>query len=157
MRMSDWSSDVCSSDLSSGVSACSASCRSARMASMPLPPRRAAMPRNFRSLRSLSLPAALLASAILMAASPARAADPQPGSLPPDAIPHASVLMFHRFGENTVPSTNIRLDQFDAMLAALKSGGYHVLPLPEIVRSEEHTSELQSLMRLSYAVFCLKK
>src|SRR3546814_6199372 len=27
----------------------------------------------------------------------------------------------------------------------------------EIVRSEEHTSELQSLMRNSYAVFCLKK
>src|SRR3546814_7282787 len=26
-----------------------------------------------------------------------------------------------------------------------------------IVRSKEHTSELQSLMRLSYAVFCLKK
>src|SRR3546814_4157714 len=29
--------------------------------------------------------------------------------------------------------------------------------LREIVRSEEHTSELQSLMRISYAVFCLKK
>src|SRR3546814_4920544 len=28
--------------------------------------------------------------------------------------------------------------------------------LPQI-RSEEHTSELQSLMRISYAVFCLKK
>src|SRR3546814_8018282 len=27
----------------------------------------------------------------------------------------------------------------------------------EIWRSEEHTSELQSLMRISYAVFCLKK
>src|SRR3546814_10009419 len=27
----------------------------------------------------------------------------------------------------------------------------------KIVRSEEHTSELQSLMRISYAVFCLKK
>src|SRR3546814_3868701 len=27
----------------------------------------------------------------------------------------------------------------------------------EQVRSEEHTSELQSLMRISYAVFCLKK
>src|SRR3546814_4172889 len=27
----------------------------------------------------------------------------------------------------------------------------------EAVRSEEHTSELQSLMRISYAVFCLKK
>src|SRR3546814_8235646 len=28
---------------------------------------------------------------------------------------------------------------------------------PGLVRSEEHTSELQSLMRISYAVFCLKK
>src|SRR3546814_9412511 len=28
---------------------------------------------------------------------------------------------------------------------------------PQFVRSEEHTSELQSLMRISYAVFCLKK
>src|SRR3546814_3314778 len=28
---------------------------------------------------------------------------------------------------------------------------------PKIMRSEEHTSELQSLMRISYAVFCLKK
>src|SRR3546814_7573084 len=27
----------------------------------------------------------------------------------------------------------------------------------EVVRSEEHTSELQSLMRISYAVFCLNK
>src|SRR3546814_5225414 len=27
----------------------------------------------------------------------------------------------------------------------------------EVIRSEEHTSELQSLMRISYAVFCLKK
>src|SRR3546814_9905601 len=30
------------------------------------------------------------------------------------------------------------------------------LGLREVVRSEEHTSELQSLMRSSYAVFCLK-
>src|SRR3546814_9922229 len=28
---------------------------------------------------------------------------------------------------------------------------------PRLGRSEEHTSELQSLMRISYAVFCLKK
>src|SRR3546814_9144962 len=28
---------------------------------------------------------------------------------------------------------------------------------PEALKSEEHTSELQSLMRISYAVFCLKK
>src|SRR3546814_4792858 len=38
-----------------------------------------------------------------------------------------------------------------------------VQPVPDVVaiqdvgRSEEHTSELQSLMRISYAVFCLKK
>src|SRR3546814_8501744 len=31
------------------------------------------------------------------------------------------------------------------------------LELHEVTRSEEHTSELQSLMRNSYAVFCLKK
>src|SRR3546814_2591811 len=31
------------------------------------------------------------------------------------------------------------------------------LPLDGAPRSEEHTSELQSLMRISYAVFCLKK
>src|SRR3546814_7019634 len=35
----------------------------------------------------------------------------------------------------------------------------HVLQqeIRRAVRSEEHTSELQSLMRISYAVFCLKK
>src|SRR3546814_2665379 len=32
-----------------------------------------------------------------------------------------------------------------------------LLKWPLGVRSEEHTSELQSLMRISYAVFCLKK
>src|SRR3546814_3921332 len=33
----------------------------------------------------------------------------------------------------------------------------HGLSFSEAGRSEEHTSELQSLMRISYAVFCLKK
>src|SRR3546814_7693064 len=32
-----------------------------------------------------------------------------------------------------------------------------ILDLASIERSEEHTSELQSLVRISYAVFCLKK
>src|SRR3546814_5303939 len=37
-------------------------------------------------------------------------------------------------------------------------GRFHSLsPRPWHRRSEEHTSELQSLMRISYAVFCLKK
>src|SRR3546814_6998803 len=36
---------------------------------------------------------------------------------------------------------------------------WHRFPklMPDSSRSEEHTSELQSLMRISYAVFCLKK
>src|SRR3546814_7851067 len=33
--------------------------------------------------------------------------------------------------------------------------GYKTRPFERILRSEEHTSELQSLMRISYAVFCL--
>src|SRR3546814_6588014 len=43
-----------------------------------------------------------------------------------------------------------------AILCAILPAG---LPLTKAVgsRSEEHTSELQSLMRISYAVFCLKK
>src|SRR3546814_5045464 len=40
--------------------------------------------------------------------------------------------------------------------AELSQGGYASFDL-ERYRSEEHTSELQSLMRISYAVFCLKK
>src|SRR3546814_1532072 len=41
-----------------------------------------------------------------------------------------------------------------------RSGNWIVMLDPEAVkyaRSEEHTPELQSLMRISYAVFCLKK
>src|SRR3546814_7407470 len=37
------------------------------------------------------------------------------------------------------------------------SGLEGLLRIGSFVRSEEHTSELQSLMRISYAVFCLKK
>src|SRR3546814_1607568 len=38
------------------------------------------------------------------------------------------------------------------VVLALRVHRYHISS-----RSEEHTSELQSLMRISYAVFCLKK
>src|SRR3546814_1849694 len=59
------------------------------------------------------------------------------------------------------------------MLSPLRSGGVHLraswiftradvvanvgVVLSGVLRSEEHTSELQSLMRISYAVFCLIK
>src|SRR3546814_2015684 len=50
------------------------------------------------------------------------------------------------------PASNAKVEGLDATYAAQ--------PQPERLsnkRSEEHTSELQSLMRISYAVFCLKK
>src|SRR3546814_2879509 len=40
----------------------------------------------------------------------------------------------------------------NAVVAAIAGGIAN-----RMIRSEEHTSELQSLMRISYAVFCLKK
>src|SRR3546814_7990995 len=40
--------------------------------------------------------------------------------------------------------------------AAIRDHGANALP-DLVARSEEHTSELQSLMRISYAVFCLKQ
>src|SRR3546814_8488118 len=56
----------------------------------------------------------------------------------------------------------LRMGEYDVLVGInlLREG----LDLPEVslvailaARSEEHTSELQSLMRISYAVFCLKK
>src|SRR3546814_9792799 len=56
-----------------------------------------------------------------------------------------------------------------ALASSIQKAGFDALPLIAIMtffigavvaligRSEEHTSELQSLMRISYAVFCLKK
>ena len=73
-----------------------------------------------RSRRALAL--ALLAAA---AALPAGAAEP----------PAAVVLMYHRFGEDDLPSTNIRLDQFERHLELLAAGPYTVLPLDEVVRA----------------------
>src|SRR3546814_4902595 len=46
-------------------------------------------------------------------------------------------------------------DQRALILSTMSSG--QSLARSEARRSEEHTSELQSLMRISYAVFCLKK
>src|SRR3546814_2128963 len=44
------------------------------------------------------------------------------------------------------------------MLFGILLEGWPALHIPALgFRSEEHTSELQSLMRISYAVFCLKK
>ncbi len=44
----------------------------------------------------------------------------------------AVIVMYHRFGENQFPTTNVRLEQFDAHITELKSGAYSVLPLAEV-------------------------
>lgn len=72
-------------------------------------------------MRKLLLKSAFMAVFGFFVAGPALAAD------------HASILMYHRFGEDRIPSTNIRLEQFEAHLAELTSGAYRVLPLSEIV------------------------
>ena len=49
----------------------------------------------------------------------------------------AVVFAYHRFGEDDLPTTNIRLAQFEAHLEELRTGTYTVLPLAEIVAAME--------------------
>src|SRR3546814_4950935 len=52
-----------------------------------------------------------------------------------------------------------RIDRLAGSAGHIDTRVHHNAAVERIVadRSEEHTSELQSLMRISYAVFCLKK
>ncbi len=45
----------------------------------------------------------------------------------------AVILMYHRFGEEGHPQTNIAVEQFDRHLAELANAKYNVLPIPEIL------------------------
>src|SRR3546814_3995069 len=101
MRISDWSSDVCSSDLASR-----STCRSRAAAGQDQP---------------LLVPLLRVRGAVVCQL---RRDPPRDGRADPRALP--SLL-------------------------------WRLLGLVGAHRSEEHTSELQSLMRISYAVFCLKK
>ena len=47
----------------------------------------------------------------------------------------AVILMYHRFGEENLPSTNIQLEQFEAHIEELTSGPYNVLPLEVITQA----------------------
>src|SRR3546814_20087474 len=52
------------------------------------------------------------------------------------------------------------LESYAQPLEIRRQGSSQIVQAPQrqrFARSEEHTSELQSLMRISYAVFCLKK
>src|SRR3546814_8279030 len=107
MRISDWSSDVCSSDLYTHR-------QKADQREMP----RAGDPQG-----------ALLA--------PVHQMPPGPGCM------SAALVRLRRAGRD--------------QRHLLQPGGVHLTHHLPDKRSEEHTSELQSLMRISYAVFSLKK
>src|SRR3546814_4260393 len=66
----------------------------------------------------------------------------------------------HSTGTATAVDLELRCEVVAYLLMSI--GGVLLLLLVQLqpaleLRSEEHTSELQSLMRISYAVFCLKK
>src|SRR3546814_1357385 len=128
MRISDWSSDVCSSDLDAEI----------RFAdNMSAQPR--AVRRDFQAI-------AIVRGSHGSAQRPFDVACQRSG-LVGRRIPldHPPVAADEELAE-------VPLDRIDAEQAALLL----LQPLPQRMRSEEHTSELQSLMRNSYAVFCLK-
>src|SRR3546814_3356138 len=111
MRISDWSSDVCSSDLSYSYGTTLLKLHR----------------HDWR--RSISIPIAYACQLAL--AKP----------LNPD-------LEVSPRGSRSWISSHLRISP----RANVKSPAHSVY-----TRSEEHTSELQSLMRISYAVFCLQK
>src|SRR3546814_3638780 len=126
MRMSDWSSDVCSSYL-----------KGTRLIEL--------------IHRAIPYPVVLITSdegGLTLSAAHKRKAQNEAGRV---------------VVEGVVAAAGLHLDGADAMqtafLASLALAAQPRTDLHSLYsgRSEEHTSELQSLMRISYAVFCLKK
>src|SRR3546814_4688331 len=73
------------------------------------------------------------------------------------AAQHHAVFVTRR-GQTDLLVEHVFLDRLGiAQQRATEAGATAVLVGDDGIRSEEHTSELQSLMRSSYAVFCLKK
>src|SRR3546814_4975855 len=124
MRISDWSSDVCSSDL-----------EDARLAGL-----------------------GLACEPDILAAAVAERAFELPRLARRNGVPRGEGETRR---ERRVDARH--LDRRDEAVADARDGGDHALAVGRGAqrlaqfRSEEHTSELQSLMRISYAVFCLKK
>src|SRR3546814_4443422 len=116
MRMSDWSSDVCSSDL----------CVDQRAALLQVR-------LHLRCVEQALFVEVLRARDARDFAHAGLGGQAQVGPVFPAAVEHRGALVAQRAQQEPQP----------------RGKG--------AVRSEEHTSELQSLMRISYAVFCLKQ
>src|SRR3546814_1663213 len=75
-----------------------------------------------------------------------------------DATVQASLLLTILFDESDEPAGDARAGCVKRVFATMGNDGEGAVgEYRKLWRSEEHTSELQSLMRISYAVFCLKK
>src|SRR3546814_2386101 len=119
MRISDWSSDVCSSDLGLSIFDISGRAMSAQLV-------------------RLNTTASNLANAGSIAKSEAE-------------VYRARKPVFETVFDETTGGANATV-KVDEIVTSTATPVKRYDP-----RSEEHTSELQSLMRISYAVFCLKK
>src|SRR3546814_4084636 len=120
MRISDWSSDVCSSDLAGHI--------------LFLKPRERAGPTNLIVTTSRGGTLRSYAFELTARSGPITGRNGQA----------YFQVRFRYPRDEAARAERLRAAQIAMQAAALE-------------RSEEHTSELQSLMRISYAVFCLKQ
>src|SRR3546814_5923446 len=123
MRISDWSSDVCSSDLYQTAPSCT---------------HQAPPPYSWTAVRTLASPPT---SSVIVPSARRRTSTERPPSP-------------GRLSTQTRSSPSARTSMTREAEATTSS---EVTGVGQDPRSEEHPSELQSLMRNSYAVFCLKK
>src|SRR3546814_7325364 len=133
MRISDWSSDVCSSDLRTRTP------KSSRSAAPDL--HATAFPMTGK-IDMTNWRGVFPAVTTKLRKDESVDLDATAGSI--DRLIGngvSGVIVLPMLGENA----SLSIEERDSVILAAQE------------RSEEHTSELQSLMRISYAVFCLKK
>src|SRR3546814_5851746 len=138
MRISDWSSDVCSSDLA-----------------VILSTRRT--DEGFEIIAAIDYDESLVREAAAQSGDSARLDIENARQVAPPTRP-APARSATPYLSDAIAKMSVRpahVNNADAGDRVTADGGMRGNPYPG--RSEEHTSELQSLMRISYAVFCLKK
>src|SRR3546814_1259913 len=135
MRISDWSSDVCSSDLMGCVLPAGLGQAPARQAAI-----KAGLPKSVQATTVNKVCGSGMQTVIMGA----------------EALAAGSVDLIVAGGMESMTNAPYLLKKHRGGARIGHDTAYDHMFLAGL-RSEEHTSELQSLMRHSYAVFCLKK